>query len=45
MSIDLLLWIIAGICFGIAALGFGEYGRVHIGWLGFVFVAIAMITT
>jgi hypothetical protein len=43
MNVDLLLWIVAGICFFLAAVGLGEQGRVHLGWLGFVFVAIAMI--
>jgi hypothetical protein len=43
MNVDLLLWIVAGICFLLAAIGFGQQGRVHLGWLGLLFVAIAMI--
>ncbi len=43
MSVDLVLWIVAGILFLLAAVGFGEQGRVHLGWLGLVFVALAFI--
>lgn len=42
MSVDLALWILAAVCFGLRALGFGS-GRVDLGWLGVMFVALTFV--
>jgi len=40
-TVDLILWVVAMICFGLAA--FKVTAPVHLGWLGAAFVALAMI--
>jgi len=42
MSLDEIFWIVAGILFGLRAFGVAT-ARVHLGWLGLVFVALAFI--
>jgi hypothetical protein len=43
MNVDMLLWIVAAVCFLLAAVGLDQQGRVHLGWLGLLFAAITMI--
>ena len=42
MSIDLLLWIVAAVCFLLAAVWQRDI-RVHLGWLGLFFGALTFI--
>lgn len=43
MSIDLLFWIVAAVCFLIAAVWRPATTRVELGWLGLFFGALTFI--
>jgi hypothetical protein len=43
---DLVMWILAGVCFGLAAFGWprGNPSNVHLGWFGALLIAVAVLT-
>lgn len=43
MNVDLVLWILAAVCFLLSAVGLAQQGRVHLGWLGLLLAALTMI--
>ncbi len=44
--LDLVLWILAGICWALAGFGWprGNPPGIHLGWIGAALVAVAVIT-